>query len=306
MAVPKKAETLHNRLQEFIDSEMPTSNRKSKSRVYNYISEFVSYCQLKGNNISREHIISYCNLLAEKKQSRSLIAAKITTIKRFLQWMFRMDYTDKMWYEYFPKVKQAPPGEVKIIGHEEYMRIRKCCYTKDQEWIIILAYCTGMRLGDCCTLRWSHVDMEDMTIKKQINKNRHNTGAYTHIPYGPGSDVHQFITDLWDRRHEHYIDDDNPVCPEMYLSYVGNWDSPKDSFKRIFIRAGIHDRTFRNFRSTFESLIANSGMNMALATKITGRTDVKSLLRYIRPDMEVAREGIARALELHTTVKGFA
>ena len=213
-----------------------------------------------------------------------------------------MGYSTERWHEYVPRIRGTPPKEPKIIGHEEYLKMRSMCETPEQDWLIVCGFSTGFRMGDCCNLKWDRVDQEQMVVAPLLGKTRQSTGASAKIPYNPGGDMHLKLTELWADRPQ----DEEYVCPLMAESYYCNRKAVAQSMRRVFDWAGIRDRSFKHFRCTFESRLANSGMNIGLAAKITGRSDTRSLLRYIVPDMDAAREGVTKALELHHTNKMFA
>lgn len=302
----ERANSMANRLQEYLKSEFVfvTDSYRNSSRYA--ILTFIKY--IGSGAMSPENINGYAEHLRRSGISSSTIGKNLTMLKKFFIWCWKMGHSSVRWYEYLPTVKGQACAIPEIIQHHEYLQIRKFCYDKDRDWLVVLGYHTGLRLGDCCCLRWSNIDQENQVIKVTPRKTARKTAISVSIPYSTGSDLHKLIVEKWETRDQGSDVGTDYVCPDMAIYYLG---TPTNQvvpamFNVIFKRAGIIGRTFKHFRSTFESRMANSGMNIGLAAKITGRSDTKTLLRYIRPDMDAAREGIARAMDLHNVHKGFA
>lgn len=301
-----RANTIGNRVLEFIDSELANAATRTRADFHCALSEFVQYL-IHCNGVMKPETISGFAMHLQRKGSKPpSIKKKTRYLCRFLKWCHRMGYTDHKWFEYIPTIRVPSPPLPRIIRHEEYMAIRKACSDIHREWIVVLAYNTGMRMGDCCSMRWSHVDQERQVIIKVQNKTLWKRSQPVEVPYTSGSDLHMFIIKMWAMKDDIVMSNDNYVCPVMWISYDNSKSAVSNSFRWAFDKAGCPDLSFKNFRSTFESRLANSGMNLALAARITGRSDPRVLMRYVRPDIDAAREGIAKALDLHNHYKGFA
>lgn len=297
---PNRAASWANVVQDFLSVELMHTTVEYRNESERCINKFVIY--LSRREPDARAIAGFPLWLQESGVSASTISKHVSVLKRFLTWCFRMGYTEDRWHEYLPKVKAGPRLEPVIVGQDEYTLLKRMCSgDKDKEFILILGYSTGLRLGDCCMIKWSNIDMEQQVIKTMPSKTSRSTGMTVSIPYVTNGDLHVALTERWPER----TSDDDYVCPNMATSYSAHRQGVQILFRRIFNRAGLYDKCFKHFRSTFESRMANSGMNIGLAAKLTGRSDTKTLLRYIKPDMDAARDGIAKALELHKTYPAF-
>lgn len=294
----QRAPTLGNAMLEFIETELIGVTESHKSDVRRALERFIIYTSRRG--LSPKSISSYGLYMIDQGLNPNNVKTQIAFLKRFFMWCFRLRYTQERWYEYLPKVRGLAPPPPQIITQSEYEALLSFCLQEDQEWLITLGFSTGFRMGDCCMLRWEQVDQEQMIISPLIRKTSKSTGKCATIPYAPGGDLHRRLTELEHEDHEDY------VCPRLAESYYSNKSAITQGMRRVFDRAGLKHKSFKHFRCTFESRLANSGMNIGLAAKITGRSDTKSLLRYIVPDMDAAREGVSKAMELHNTHKMFA
>lgn len=292
-----------DRLNEYIQSEMTHVGDNFRSNVRTANMDFIKY--VTRHEIGPETINKYC-LQRFKDCKPNNAVYNINIIKRFLKWCFNRGYTTQRYHEFFPRVKVPPPGDVVIIGFEEYKTLlRMCGDRRDKAWLITLGYSTGLRLKDCCLLCWSDINQERMVITTKPNKTRNSTGRVVEIPYVAGSDLHMMINELWEERDNWAYIGKDYVCSWAASTYLSRPRDLNEAINQVFKYAGLIGKSFRHFRSTFESLMANSGMNVGLAAKLTGRSDTKTILRYIRPDMDSAREGIAKALELHKSHPAF-
>lgn len=300
-----RANTIHNRVLEFVSVAYLNSTSSWKYRCGLDLEFFVAF--LNGRELTPKLINEFAIHCHSRKWTPDYIAKKLSTLKRFFRWCFQMGYTESRWYEFVPTVHVPPPGNPKIIRHEEYLRLRKACCDIEQEWCVVCGYNTGLRLKDVCMVEWNQIDRERQILTARPFKTRHKTNVTVEIPYASGGDLHQIITTLWQQKDDmvRVLDGDH-VSPLAALRHRGQPNTQAVNMKGVFERAKVVGRSFKDFRSTFESRMANSGINIGLAAKITGRTDTKTLLRYILPDTEAAREGIAKAMEIHHKLSTFA
>lgn len=300
----ERAPTILNYMEEFLVSGLPNAGRRYIIESRYSITRFIIYCAKHG--ITPRSINDYPLQLLESGKRRGTVIKQCTIIKQFFKWCFKMGYTKERYHECFPVIRSDPIQEPQIIRHEEYLRLLSMCGKfRDKAWIITLGYSTGLRLGDCCNLRWSNIDMEEQVITTVLRKTAKKTGAHARIPYPTGGDLYNMIQErLSVREAENYMGTDY-VCPMMACRYNSNKMSVSTIIKDVFIRAGIPHKKFKDFRSTFESRLANSGMNLSLAARITGRSDMRVLMRYVKMDVDAARDGVAKALELHNVYQSF-
>lgn len=237
-------------------------------------------------------------------------------IKNFMKFLKTMGYVQEDLASCIPRLKGTPPSDSKIFTEEEYQKIKAYCtgrsWCQPHLWLIILAYRTGMSLVDCCHLRWCHVTLDDngpsfITIHRIKTVNRVGFSSKCHIPIIPGSDVHQWLLFLRDnteryKRHDgidDYVHQDAPGLYACRFATIGN------DFKNIFVRCGIgKEKTFKHFRNSFCSNLINSGTQIALICKMTGHSNVTTLLRYLKPDSRALQDGLAKAFQMAETQYG--
>jgi integrase len=101
--------------------------------------------------------------------------------------------------------------------------------------VLGLGYFTGMRRGDCCTLRWSEVDLRRGIIKRIPNKSRTRSDNPTPVKIGIAGDLHNALSSVPPEQRSGY------VLPEMAELY--NSPNRRDRISRMitehFERCGI-------------------------------------------------------------------
>ena len=144
----------------------------------------------------------------------------------------------------------------------------------DQEWklLILLAYFTGARLGDCCRMTWANVNLTAGTLTFTQSK----TNKKMEVPLHPDMQSHL----------ESLASTDKPevyVMPHMASLKPGGRHGLSEGFNRRMRRAGLDiqkvksagvrqlsRRTFHALRHSFTSALANAGVSPELWMKLTG------------------------------------
>jgi integrase len=178
-----------------------------------------------------------------------------------------------------PKIESS---ERDIFTPQQVSQLLKVVGDKS-EWftLILLGYFTGQRLGDCVTLEWKNVDMQNRIIFfKQIK-----TGKKVQIPMTEDLDQHlQFLTEFIDSKH---------VCPELAERGSGGANGLSESFGRIVKRAGINSQrikgkgtihfnrlTFHSLRHSFNSAMAEAGVSQETRMRLTGHSSISINAKY--------------------------
>lgn len=166
------------------------------------------------------------------------------------------------------------------------------------EWqtLILTAYYTGQRLGDCVAMRWADVDLAAGTWTLKQRK----TGRKITVPLH-----HALLTRLealagTDEPQEH-------VMPGMASKGPGGRHGLSESFKAIMRRAGVDcqrtegkgvralsRRSFHALRHSFTSALANAGVPEEVRMKLTGHASVAMHRGYSHHEVETLRAALAK------------
>ena len=170
--------------------------------------------------------------------------------------------------------------------------------TAEGEWklLILFAYFTGARLGDCCRMQWADVDLAGETLTYTQAK----TGAKVFTPLHP--DLLAALNKL--------AGTDKPevfILPHMAGLNHGGRDGLSQTFKRIMRQAGldlqtvqgwgkrmISRRTFHALRHSFTSALANQNVSSELRMKLTGHKTEGEHRKYTHHEMDNLRAAVQK------------
>lgn len=191
------------------------------------------------------------------------------------------------------------------LTREELLRVLKAAEeVETREWkiLFLLGIYTGQRLGDCCCLKWSDVNLERGVIQLIPRKTRkHMKGVPVTIP------IHPTLKEALDEVEERGGERNLYVCPSLAEWYLGgeHWRISR-GLEEIFKKAGIKtsvkiegrktatpDATFHSLRHSFVSFAVNGGVPLAVVQSIVGHTSNAMTRHYYHENEEVLRKAIA-------------
>ena len=189
---------------------------------------------------------------------------------------------------------------------DEVERLYAAAAKEGKEWRLLLmtGIYTGMRLGDCCRLKWEDVHLDRGVIQVIPEKTKkHAHGKPVTIPIHPslgaelargtgngeqGTEKSGFV---------------NPKIAELYLHR--NWQLD-EGLRKIFKAANItmsvrmqgRSRksvlaSFHSLRHTFVSLSANAGVPLPVVQSIVGHTSTAMTRHYYHENLDALRSAVA-------------
>ena len=161
--------------------------------------------------------------------------------------------------------------------------------------LLALGLFTGMRLGDCCTLRWGETDLMRGVILKDTRK----TGKAVQIPIH--AELLAMLKQAEAERAGEY------VLPEYAAAYLKRNQTVVARIQKHFTDCGIvtaaperKQRTlrgvevgFHSLRHSFVSLCARAGVSLAAVQSIVGHTSPAMTRHYTHLGLEAAQGAIA-------------
>lgn len=170
----------------------------------------------------------------------------------------------------------------------------------DGQWrgLILVAFYTGQRLGDCANLQWKQIDL--VSEIKIVRFFQGKTGVSVIVA------IHAVLED-------YLLSLPAPKNDDVFLfpSLAQRSISPlSKAFKKIMARANIQQRvirarsesgsgrevnglTFHSLRHSFSSILANAGISEETRMALTGHVTREQQQRYTHRDLEVFRAAIA-------------
>ena len=199
-----------------------------------------------------------------------------TTVKRYLASLSKLFSCamDWGWCESNPvrriEKPKEPPGRVRYLSDDERNALLKATAQSDDPYlhtIVLIALCTGARLGEVKGLRWPDISCKRKTVTFRETKNKDTRTI-------PITDrVVERLTDLSKIRR---IDSElvfpryDGVRPK---SIRAAWDS-------AIAEAGIKDFRFHDLRHTAASYLAMSGASPSELAAILGHRTLLMVSRY--------------------------
>jgi integrase len=168
----------------------------------------------------------------------------------------------------------------------------------DGDWktLVLLAYYTGARLGDCCRTAWADVDLSAGTL----NYTQAKTGAKVTVPLHPDLLVHLNTLAGSDKP-------DVFIMPKMVNLKSGGRQGLSVAFKRIMRNAGLDAgnvksagvrqvslRSFHALRHSFNSAMANAGVSQEVRMKLTGHKTESVNRGYTHHELEPLRAAVGK------------
>jgi len=149
----------------------------------------------------------------------------------------------------------------------------------DAEWqtVILIGFLTGARLSDCAGMTWGNVKLDKGVLDFIPRK----TKKRVVVPLHPDLEKHLLTLPSSDTA-------DSQLCPTLCELRTGGKTGLSESFKAIMLRAGIDPQmsegngkqklaklSFHSLRHSFNSILANEGIDQETRMALTGHSSVE-------------------------------
>ncbi|MBR1921818.1 MAG: site-specific integrase [Kiritimatiellae bacterium] len=184
---------------------------------------------------------------------------------------------------------------------DELGRLYAAASKEGPQWklLVVTGIYTGLRLGDCCRLKWENVDLDRQVIQVVPEKTkRHRHGRPVTIPVHPA--LKDILSQVPQSAREEFV---NPTIARAYMDR--NWEVD-EGLRRIFKAANItmsvrlegRSRksvvaSFHSLRHTFVSLSANAGVPLPVVQSIVGHCSTAMTRHYYHENEDVLRRAVA-------------
>ena len=199
-------------------------------------------------------------------------------------------FADNPWDGY--RYKGADLSVKRPLTADEVQRVFAAIDDPDTRTLFKIGLYTGLRLGDCCTLKWKDVDFERRAIRLVPMKTKRYGRSVT-IPMHPA-----LYADL-DARRRFALPDgssDGYVCPELANRYKNrHFDKITAAFKAAGISTSENGRSvvsFHSLRHTFVSMSVSSGIPLDVVRQITGHSSLKMAEHYSHATTEALAKAV--------------
>lgn len=165
----------------------------------------------------------------------------------------------------------------RVIDSTEYDRLLAAVDQKQgahMRPIIILAFETGMRLGEVVGLRWADVDHDRHMVRLSRTKN----GEPRNVPLSESAE--RALAD-WSRRKDWSRRESTHVFPSTVSDRPTS--NVSAAFARLVKRAKVVGVRFHDLRHTFCTRMVERGTDLITLADITGHKTLAMLRRYSHP-----------------------
>jgi len=172
----------------------------------------------------------------------------------------------------------------------------------NDQWkgLILVAFYTGQRLGDCAALRWRNVDLVRKTIRFQSGKTGQEVEVPTHVA------LEDYLLDLPTAKS-----DDEFLFPSLAEQAERSVSPLSKQFRKLMKKAEIEQRiirerkgentaartvhalSFHSLRHSFTSILADAGVPEEVRMALTGHKSRDVHKRYTHYELERLRQAAA-------------
>ena len=194
------------------------------------------------------------------------------------------------------------------------------CTSHYNEWhlLILIGIYTGLRLGDCCRLDWSQINLAQGVIQLVPEKTKRHHRRIVTIPIHPTlgaellesaeCDVRSAKSESADASHfalstSHFT---GPVLPRISEMYARTRSRVSDRLCAIFRAAHIEtsvqiegrkhktpEATFHSLRHTFVSFAANAGVPLHIVQSIVGHESTAMTRHYYHENLAALKSAVS-------------
>ena len=183
--------------------------------------------------------------------------------------------------------------------------LKKICTTAEGELrtLLALGVYTGLRLGDCSTLRWAEVDMGQNVIRRIPNKTARRNPKPVIVPLHPI--LRDMLAEMPTEKRDEY------VLPKLAALYIHRTDAVTDMVQKHLKGCGLRlhkigtgpaeneggraviEVGFHSLRHTFVSLCRESNAPLAVVESIVGHNSPAMTRHYTHVGELAAAQAIA-------------
>lgn len=199
---------------------------------------------------------------------------------------------------------------------DELHRLLEAAKKAGEEWhkLILVGIYTGLRLGDCCRLDWSSVNIAQGVIQLVPSKTKRHHQRIVTIPVHPALGQALLAAPAASRPESapstpHPVPGANlsgPVLPTVAEMYSRSRWQVSHELSRIFKAANITtsvrlegrnrrtpEATFHSLRHTFVSFAANAGVPLHIVQSIVGHESTAMTRHYYHENLAALKSAVA-------------
>lgn len=254
----------------------------------------INYPSIKcAHEVRRIHAEAFLKAYLSEKQCSS---SRINDVKSALQGLWtvaiKLDLITENPFKWVEKLDHLTMSKKPFSIVEIESILEEAQKDPDLYAMCVLASSTGMRMGDCCQLRWSSIDWERRLVQVPSQKKNQNP---THVPFFGA--LEGLLHDAWRAREDAIY-----VFPRVkYLREIDRNHFTK-AFSLLLLRLGYTDdenpetsirvkpeggglrrvpiRSFHGLRTTWMTNALNGGISMEDVQRVIGSVDAETIIKH--------------------------
>lgn len=248
---------------------------------------FVEFCQAKGainiEDVRASHFKEYLLVCQENGNKPNTINTKIMRIRAFYNYLVE----EKIVTENIAKKVKLQKADVKVdvftdehirqmLAYYRGMRRKEKSYFSYRGYLLILTFLsTGVRRKEAIMLKWSDVDLKNLTMSVYGKSRQYETVFLTEKLAKEFMVYRSFCLQHFGHDSEYvFLNRDNMPMTDFSISQLFDNLRLKMNFKDV--RISPH-----TFRHTFCHRLAMSGMSAFAIQKLMRHTNVSTTMRYV-------------------------
>jgi len=265
-------------------------NNTTKANVQNYrylLYPFIEYCLEKGvinvEDVTHIHLRDYLMQCQERGNKPNTINSIILRIRAFYNYLV----DEKIVKESITKKVKLQKTDVKIdvftdeqiyqmLAYYRSLRRRDLSYSSYRGYMLILLLLgTGIRKKEVIMLKWSDIDLKNLTMNVYGKNRRYETVFLTEKLVKELSIYRSFCIQHFGHDNEYvFFNRNNTRMTSNSMTLVFRNLKEKMNFKDV--RVSTH-----TFRHTFCHRLAMSGMSVFAIQKLMRHSDISTSMRYV-------------------------
>ena len=270
----------------YLENEKNYSNLTCESYESDLI-EYFSFFNMDINNITREDIKKYLMYLYDKKDTKSTVSRKISTLKSFYKFLELKNYNIKnpVYYITLPKKDKKLPN---FVYYDELITLlensKEGKFGSRNNLILELLYATGVRVSELVNIKLDDINFSNNTIRI-LGK-----GSYERIvPFGEYAKIslEEYINslrrELTIKTKSEYLfvnKDGNKITERSIRKIINN------VIEKSSIKTKISPHTLRH---TFATHLLNEGCDLKTVQELLGHKHLSTTEVYTHVSNERLR-----------------
>ncbi len=198
-----------------------------------------------------------------------------------------------------PRVSRNRATDIRVLSDQEQAALERSLNPNDpSDMGLLLALCTGLRVGELCGLRWGDIDenCESLSVRRTAQRVRNADGVGTTLRFDSPKSVSSMRTIPMPARVAERLKRLRAPDECYVLSGSTKAIEPRtmqNRFKACQRRAGLEQRNFHTLRHTFATRWIEKGFDVKTLSRVLGHADVATTLNiYVHPSLETMRSYI--------------